>query len=591
MLKFTRDSYVDVDLYERRLKRTGYIVIDSVRLRQLRDYNNNIQTTLYGLLGDVISANSGNKYPSISKNNIYHYLTEMEGVPYRRIGTTPSGDISLDVNSYLKPLYEDGYAEEFLKLYIEAVGVKAKNNIIAGILTRSYEPIDDNSEHKHLKKCRFNVNQKDNLRYFYKDNAIVSISEIYNEAIVAPPGYVLVTGDFAQADFRIAYNLLLRDETNAEIMDNIEDKYEGIARVLAKTFDEPFDLDKFKATRKLFKANILGPMYGKCNANSKKSQAFIHKMNAFLDLCPRYQAFKQSLLNRIEMGLPLVIDSYFGYSTTIPVGIGKKGEKDTLNKALNTPIQTGTSELMILIVNSILDKFYALDYTEEDVDIYYTRHDEPLFILKEHAMKDAWVFKNASRIIIDSWTPLDIEFTFHKRYGVDCSEYNDMYKRSIIQNNNKIEVIEPDKEFTPYSAIKQTQKLAFHIEKVDTKSVLAIYDATAKRVQYRLYNTTNEFEVFEQAKQEVLNSCTDLFRRECNGALVRNKFLAQDIFYGGILYKFSKVENSEELAIANILCQNMSTRLAKRDGLQYTPNIKLGEFVDIIKGVAEWDER
>ena len=402
MLKFSKNSHVDVDLYEKRLKRDGYIVIDTDKMRSIRDYMDNVTNSLSELARTIMAANSGNLYSRLSKENIYNYLINMEGVPERRIGTTPGGDVSLDVNKYLKPLYEDGFAEEFLSVYIKWVASKTKNSLINGILSKCYETVSDKYEDRYLKKCNFNVSQKDNLRFFYKESNIVGISKIFNESIVPPPGYVLVSGDFAQSDFRIAYNLLLRNEDNAKIMDEVEDKYEGMARILDKALGKPFDLEDFKESRDIFKVNILGPMYGKTYARSQKSQAFITRMNAFLATCNNYQKFKSSITNRMEIGLPLVIESYFGHTETIPILQGKKGFTDTLNKALNTPIQTGTSEIMILVVNSILDKFYSMGYTEDDVRIYYSRHDEPLFIIKEDVMKDSWVFKNASEIIVDS---------------------------------------------------------------------------------------------------------------------------------------------------------------------------------------------
>lgn len=591
MLKFSKDSYVDVDLYESRLKRDGYIVIDTEKMRSIRDYMDNVTNSLAELARTIMSANSGNMYSRLSKDNIYNYLIGMEGVPERRIGTTPGGDISLDVNKYLKPLYEDGFAEEFLGIYIEWVATKTKNSLINGILSKCYERVSDKYEDRYLKKCEFTVTQKDNLRFFYKESNIVGISKIFNESIVPPPGYVLVSGDFAQSDFRIAYNLLLRNEENAKIMDEVEDKYEGMARILDKALGKPFDLEAFKESRDIFKVNILGPMYGKTYSRSQKSQSFIARMNAFLSTCDNYQKFKNSITNRMEMGLPLVIESYFGHTETIPILQGKKGFTDTLNKALNTPIQTGTSEIMILVVNSILDKFYSMGYTEDDVRIYYSRHDEPLFIIKEELMKDSWVFKNASEIIVDSWSPLNIDFTFHRRYGVYDEELEMQYKKSIMSNKDKIDVFERDKEFVPYTAIKQTELLGVYFDKVGDKSVICVYDDTEKRALFRLIHDTNEFHVFEQAKALVLSTCTDLFRADCNGALVRNRHLEQDIFHGGILYKFIKVDSSNEVATAKILCENMCLRLAKRDGYDYAPTVNLQSFADLIRGVKDWNER
>ena len=589
MIKFTKNSYVDIEKYEARLKSVPYIVLDVPRMSSIRKYNLNVQTTLYKLTQACIAANSGNRYASLSKDNMYRYLVEYEGVPDRRIGSTPNGDISMDVNKYLKPLYEDGYAQEFLSLYLEYVGIKKSNSDIGSIISDCYIPIDD--DHPDLRQCTFNVAQRDNLRFFYNNVNVVNIPKIYNDCIVAPPGYVLVAGDFAQSDFRIAYNLLLRDETNSEIMDNEEDKYTGMAKILAKAFNEDFDEDKFKAERKIFKTNALGPLYGKERARSKASQETVDRMNAFLKLCPRYQKFKKSLISRIELGLPVSVDSYFGNSISVPIKGGKNGAIDTLNKALNAPIQTGTSEIMILLVNSILDKFASLGYTEgEDFSIYYSRHDEPLFIIKEDLMKDSWIFKNASDILVDNWTPLRIDFSFHRKYTVECPELDALYKKSIIANRDKIEICEPSTGEFDYHAVKDTIVLGVYNDKVGDKSILCIYDENNNRALYRLYDNTNEFVVAENANNEVLKLCTDLYRRNANGALVRNPYFDKDIFYGGIMFKFTKLETTNAYGVAKILCENMCARYAKRNDLSYTPSRPLQDFANLIRSVKDWDE-
>lgn len=590
MLKFNQNSYIDVDAYHRRLSSVPFIVLDIDRMSTIRTYNLNVQNTLYRSVEACMAANSGNKYASLTKSNIYSYLVNIEGVPDSRIGYTPGGDISLDVNKYLKPLYEDGYAEEFFELYLRYIRIKKYNGDMGSVISDCYIPIDD--EHRNLKKCTFNVQQRDNLRFFYNNVNIVNIPSMYNECILPPPGYVLVAGDFAQSDFRIAYNLLLRDENNAKIMDSIEDKYEGMARILAEAFNEPFDLDKFKAERNIMKVNILGPMYGKSHANSKKSKEFVNRMNKFLDLCPRYQEFKTSIEERYQLGLPISVESYFGNTMPIMVKPGKKGHTDTVNKALNTPIQTGTSEIMILLVNSILDKFAELGYKEgEDFSIYYSRHDEPLFIIKEELMKESWVFKNASEIIVDNWTPLHLDFTFHRRYKVPCEELQEAYKRSIIMNADKIETVEPSEPAKPHKMIKGMETYAVYLDKVDTKTVACIYDSKNNRVIFKLYDDTNTFNVWSSVRQEVLNLAPSIFRAQSNVALVYNTYQDLDNFYGGVLFKFNKHENNKVIAVARVLCENMCARYALKYNLKYTPTVPLQEYKDLIKSVKDWDEK
>lgn len=587
MIKFTKDSYVDVDLYEQRSNIDGYIVVDVDKIRSIRDYVECSISTLYELALRIMASNSGNSCSSLDKSVMYDYLVYYEGVPDSRIGKTPKGDISMDMNKYLKPLREDGFAEEFLSTYIKMKNLSKVTSDVTSILKSSYERVDNNTP--SLRKCYFNIGRKENLRFFYKNNNIIGISELYSEAICPPPGYVLVTGDFAQSDFRIAYNLLLRDEENAKIMDNIEDKYEGMARILDMTLGNEFNLEEFKLNRKLFKVNILGPLYGKIYSNSTKAKKHVDRMNSFLKHCPNYQKFKADIENRISLGLPLVIDSYFGHSKTIPIGVGTKGRKDAINNALNSPIQTGTSEIMILTVNSILDKFYSMGYTEDDVRLYYTRHDEPIFIMREELMKDSWVFENHSKIIVDSWSPLDIEFSFQRHYTVDDEDLQNQYKKSILDNKDKIDIVEQDKVFTEYKPLKGTELVTFHFDNVGDKTVLCVYDDTERKAMYRLVANEGIEKSINYCKDLVLSTSKKLFRKDCNGAIVRNKYLKNDLYYGGILYKFDKTESCNEMMIAKILCENMCLRLAKRDGYEYSPSLDIQKYKDIILGVSDWD--
>ena len=98
MLKFSKDSYVDVDLYESRLKRDGYIVIDTEKMRSIRDYMDNVTNSLAELARTIMAANSGNMYSRLSKDNIYNYLIGMEGVPERRTALS-AGVVRLSASS------------------------------------------------------------------------------------------------------------------------------------------------------------------------------------------------------------------------------------------------------------------------------------------------------------------------------------------------------------------------------------------------------------------------------------------------------------------------------------------------------------
>lgn len=440
MLVFTHTDLVDTSKYEEHLRYRGYIYIDLELMKdKLKDYKERQDTyRILALNAMNISVPFNKRYAELSKTTILNYLIEdcyLDENNFRKKGTN---GLSLDAKKVIAPLLSrlTGYPKEMLQYYTEFNSLKSKNSRITNVVSgKELEEGLLTRDGSRIAKLNFSVSVQENLRYNYKDEDIISLSKDYKSCTVVPEGYFLAWGDYAQSDWRIAYNLLVRDERNSSIMDACNDKYEGLARVLAEFYDETFDLDEFKANRDLYKVYVLQTIYGQRNGLDEKSDQFIHRFTKYLETCPRYMKYYNDLQKRCKFGTSVEVVSYFGFSQLLSSGLKPK---DAINKALNTPNQTGTSEIVILSVNAIMYKFANLGYSEEDVAVYFVRHDEPIFILKENVVKDLWVFADCKDIYVDDWTPLSLTFKFGYRYGEEDSDLYARYELSTAANISRI---------------------------------------------------------------------------------------------------------------------------------------------------------
>ena len=189
--------------------------------------------------------------------------------------------------------------------------------------------------------------------------------------------------------------------------------------------------------------------------------------------------------------MPFAVKSYFGHEEIINVD---SYDRNPLFKALNTPIQAGTSEVVILTVNKILDMFYELGYTEDDVSVYMVRHDEPVFKVKETAKKDLWVFKQATDIIVDNWVPLRIDFSPGYYYREVDEDLQKEMQQSYEENADKIEYFESDEENNgeEYYPISPILNMSIYYEKLEDCTLLCFCDIDKNRIDAKIIKTLDD---------------------------------------------------------------------------------------------------
>lgn len=564
MLKFSRGkSSVNIEKYEENLRQNGRILCDKEKMVRLYNYECVHRDSLEIYARDIVLRKSGGNLASLSRDSIYLYLTRYEGCPDRFFRTNKSTGFSLDMKRVLTPLLMNGYAEEFLNVYTEYKSVKSKCSNISSIIAACNDPFLVKQDGTELYQLLYSVNQQTNLRYNYKNFDIISqIPKEYTNAITVEDDYLLAWGDFAQSDLRIAYNLLLRNKDNYEIMYNTEDKYEGIARLIAKANGEDFDYETFKANRSLYKVYVLETIYGTRGSSIQSTRSFIQSLSKYLDGCEKYNEYVRRIDNTIAMNLPVVTKGYFGFEQAAPSNLYRP--VDIRNFALNSPIQTGTSEIMILTVNSIIDRFRQLGYGPEDVSVYMVRHDEPVFRISKRALKDAWIFKNASEIYVDDWIPLKLDFKYGYYYGEEDEELSKAVDYSIALNEHKIETVEADsygmsKEYYP---IADVGNVYWHLAKVGKKTVLAVYDPVLQAANIALINSTDQKKV-EATSVAIVRDLAQLYKKNgFNGVIAHGNFVSGALYNDGILVKFINGSGAK-LYQAQLFAEVMANRIEK----------------------------
>lgn len=447
MIKFSKDSFVDVDKYESRLNECGHIFIDKRRLFVSAEIARVKQLSEADLAEKIMRVNSGGEYSNIfTSRNVYNYLVEVEHCPASFLKSGAKQGYSLDAKRKLIPLRQKGFAAEFLDAYLAYATYRSRNNKLSKLCERLTETTGKSADGSVLYHLDFTATEQVNQRFNYNNYDIITIPKTDNSAIAAEEGYILAWGDFPQSDLNFAYNLLIKDEHNSKIMDKCKDKYEGIGRILADFYNEEFDYEQFLKDRPVYKQNTLATVYGAKSDFNEDSDKFIKKFGEYLKHCPRYAEFKSRLEDAYLLGNSVIVTSYFGHPEISLIGNYTK--ESIVNFCLNSPMQSSTSAIMILTVNAILDKFYELGYTSDDIRVYYCRHDEPIFYMKASVMNDSWVFKEFNQILVDNWSPIELNFEFGIRYKQADSSLQKFYEDTCSLNEDKITIIEPSKEGT-----------------------------------------------------------------------------------------------------------------------------------------------
>lgn len=514
MVNFSKDDDVDVDVYEQRLNYSGEIYMNLKSVARYILNQENLSKTLYRLCRRHMNMSSRYGYGSVEKNSVIAYLKNSEHIPAERFRKKGVQGESLDKDKVLKPLRDSGIAKDFLDLYMEFQECSTRGNNVSKLLSRIKNNETIEGWNSDLVCVPFSANRSLNLRFNYSREGIINFPKDMKDVIFAPQDYYLVWGDFSQIDARVAYNTLLRDETNFEFIrkfpDDIyagfanwvnefqrnilaqnishleavcenENKLHGTAYSYGKLEEARDRLDNWKVfngfsdkkERTLYKVYCLQTIYGTRFHLNPEANIFIKTLGTVLDSCPKYNRYWNDIKKRADLGIPIKVNCYFSHMELVPA-VGGRRVNDTLFKCLNYPVQGTSSEILILTINNILDRLYDLGYTEEQARVYYVRHDEPIFLIHKDVMKDAHIFKEFETINIDNWLPLELGFNFGRCYGRVSEDVQTEYNKIKIISDNTLDVT--SKEVVDHYPLEPMLELGVSIFRENGHMIIAFYN-------------------------------------------------------------------------------------------------------------------
>lgn len=568
MFKINRTDVIDTDLYDERINHTGFILFDKGKMRNETDYYTAHYLTCCDLARLRMIYKSANQRSYMDRNTIIDYLLDDEHCPEHYLMRGKNKSFSLDSKKVLSVLLEHGYAQDFIENYMEYRSWKTKCGKLESILKSCNEEHGVSCDGAALYKLPFTASIQVNRRFNYHDFDIISqIPKSMGDCIAVEDGYFLAWGDFAQSDFRIAYNLFLRSPENDALLNKYDDKYEALARMLAANANEKFDLEEFKRDRKIYKKNTLATFYGLRNSAIEEESVFIRKLAAFYESMPRYKEFLQNIDKYATLELPMYVTSYFGFDQMVSSGFGMTKASMTY-EALNMPIQTGSSEIVIATVNHILDTCYAMGYTEDDISLYMTRHDEPIFKIRESAKDLMKVLIDHSKVIVDDWSPLQLDWEFGYRYKSIDEKLTETF--NSMQDSFVETVVTP----TPCSGVeyvpipKAIVMSAGMLVTPDNKTIVCFYDVDNNEAMYSLFETTDKDEIITECKLKFRDAVSAFLAEGLKTVAVKSDFLGNSDFLQGVTFEYFKMDRSQEQFRAQRLCQMMYWRYCKQQGLE-----------------------
>lgn len=586
MFKINRTDKIDVNLYDERINHTGFILYDRETIQADTAYYRMHANTCLDLARMRMLYNSGNQCCFVTKRDcILDYLMDFERCPESFFKAGKTKGYSLDSSRVLSVLRDHGYAQEFIDNYIEYKSWSAKCSKLDTIIASCTEECGVSHTGKKLYKLPFTAGVQTNLRFNYKNFDIISqIPKSMANCISVEDGYFLAWGDFAQSDFRIAYNLFLRSPENDKVFAKYDDKYEALARMLATNAGEEFDYEKFKAERQLYKTNTLATIYGKRSAASEEDALFISRFAPFVDSMPSYRSYKELLEKYTSMHIPIMVTSYFGFTQQIYDGPNISADTKKY-EALNTPVQTGSSEIVISVVNSILNKCYEAGFTEDDISLYMTRHDEPIFKIKDTAKGVLPILLDHSTVIVDDWTPLKLDWNLGYSYKEpdeelekEFDDLSSVFKETIVSREASCSTL-----YQPLAPV-----ITFAISKhqtPDCKTIVTFYDYEHNQVMYSLFDSIDQDSVDLECKLKMRDAAKNISERGIGCTVVLSNFLSGVDYWEGENFEYKQLDTGKELFNSRRLCSLMTWKYCKKHGLE--PNVESPVFTSYDQWINE----
>lgn len=583
MIKLTKGEFIDSERYLEDLTKLGFIYVDLEILSDRLEKMEPLVATRKHLCSEVMSAKTGHRLYTLNDRNVLLFLKDFEGCPTSAFRVKGRKGDSLDAKKVIKPLMDRGYATEFLEMYVKYTSSKAIFERLRKLSQRLQESEEESYSGKKLYELKFNYSRISNLRLSTVNDNVQGTPKIAVDCFVAPKGYVLVSGDFKQADLRWAYSLMVKTKENLPIMMKYDDKYEALARILQ---GDEFNLEEFKENRDIYKQNSLAPIYGAKSGKTGIETKFIQQANRMLSKSPNYVEYLRRINRRMDLKLPLKVTSYFGHSEVInTTGIVPSYDKDPLNFALNSPIQTGTSEIVKAVTNSIMDDFKSLGYTSENKSIYsyLNRHDEALFLVKYELLEYSHIFQKHQIVQVDNCIPFEIEFQFTRQYNTDDEGIDRVAKSYFREEFNERPLMDYDNTdfYIPTKNLFELCIGTFYIEETK-ETVIAFLDTLKNKCTFETIKEATPDMIIDSIVFRASRAKEVMESNDCDCVLIYTKLAdVETTIFKGYSIRLSGNYSHSMAMKADIMAEFGAYSLLRDKGIQ----MKLSASAE---GSIEW---
>ncbi len=461
--------------YEENLGKDLAIYMDKNLLdKRLRLIRQKEITAAYNLKS-YMSVKSGYSF-SLGKDNIVNFLLNVEKINPFHITDKKTAKYSLNKDKLLLPMLSRGVGKEFLYWYFPYIRYKTMRENMNSMRKRMKD-VEDGL----LKITYMLEGPAATGRYYTKSDNVQAIPLEFLDCLTVEKDWYLVWGDFAQIDFRVAYNTILKgcNEEHDQVFFSYKDKYEALSRIIHKLTDTEFNYNVFKKDRNKYKVATLARFYGS-NINQLYPKVldreFLDSLEIYFKTNKKYQEFTSNLSTLCKLNVDICMRDYFNVERVISRSEHSFRKK---NMGLNFPIQATSNSIIMHTVNSILREFESRGVRDK-IEVYLVRHDEPLFKVHKDALKHLDVIKNHSYVYVDDWDVLTMEGFVGKRYLKPDP--------NIMKEFNSISVRSVEPPGTHYNYLPLKKTCVYALELIDG----VYYVMREDTKEYFKFNTSND---------------------------------------------------------------------------------------------------
>lgn len=427
-------------------------------------------------------------------NQIDYYLAEYltyKGVPGEYLPRTQKTNRVSLKKEVIDELLREEYETPIIEIYQKMKEYKTKQSQgrkFTEEIEKFCEETTDNFGNT-ISRTPFSITKNENRRNNTKEPNIIGKGNVIENDMVAPEGFVMISGDFPQIDGKGAIYVYLSTPEAMELMRTEHDTYTVFKklvnlsklerakqtlnevktssvfvdtakeeRFIRKSNKDNIEGFKDKEERDKYKVNALATTYGKKFPDNPEDLSIVKDLRDMLDSNDKYNKITKQIKRYSQNGLPVIAQTRKGYKRLIV----KKdyGNDSVLTSALNSPIQSCSSEIIAIFICEFLRRFREdRGYTVDDIYLSLNRHDEPIFLCrKEVYEKNKDILIDLSTILVEGWYPFKIEWIVGYSYKIpdeeltgDINDYiepDDIFSQAeeyMVEDN--FEPIEVFKEF------------------------------------------------------------------------------------------------------------------------------------------------